>query len=112
MAHDPVVVILDEATASVDTLTESLIQEAIGRILAEKTVIVIAHRLSTIQHADVIAVMERGRVIEYGNHEALLALGGHYAGLVRDGLHGVQGTTNGSDAEKMGGDQHRRSQLE
>lgn len=112
MAHDPVVVILDEATASVDTLTESLIQEAIGRILAEKTVIVIAHRLSTIQHADVIAVMERGRVIEYGNHETLLALGGHYAGLVRDGLHGVQGTPNGSDAEKMGGDQHRRSQLE
>ena len=112
MAHDPVVVILDEATSSVDTLTESLIQDAIGRILAEKTVIVIAHRLSTIQHADMIAVMERGQVIEYGNHEELLALDGHYAGLVRDGLHGVEGVSDPSHGEISVVGQDRRSQMD
>lgn len=85
MAHTPSLVILDEATASVDSLTEALIQDAIGRILEKKTVIVIAHRLSTIQKADRIAVMEQGRVVEQGSHAELLALGGRYAHLIESG---------------------------
>lgn len=89
MAHDPDVVILDEATASIDSLTEELIQDAIARILERKTVIVIAHRLSTIQSADQIAVMDQGRVIERGTHAELLALDGAYAALVRAGQEAV-----------------------
>lgn len=85
MAHGPGVVILDEATASVDSLTEKLVQDAIGNILATKTVIVIAHRLSTVQRCDRIAVMDRGEVVELGSHSELMALGGRYAELVADG---------------------------
>ena len=81
MAYDPTVVILDEATASVDPVTEGLIQDAIARILERKTVIVIAHRLSTIRKADRILVMNAGQVVESGTHEELLALGGEYARL-------------------------------
>ena len=86
MAHDPSVIILDEATASIDTLTEQLIQQAIARIFDQKTVVVIAHRLSTIQHADRIIVMDGGEVVEQGRHAELLALQGTYARLVRAGL--------------------------
>ncbi|MGD9099476.1 MAG: ABC transporter ATP-binding protein [Anaerolineae bacterium] len=78
---DPRILILDEATASVDTLTEMLIQEALRRLLAGRTAIVIAHRLSTVREADVICVVQGGRIVERGDHEALLARGGVYRDL-------------------------------
>ncbi|MFT5692014.1 MAG: ATP-binding cassette subfamily B multidrug efflux pump [Oceanicoccus sp.] len=76
------VVLLDEATSSVDSLTEHMIQRAINHVFAEKTVIAIAHRLSTIQHSDKILVLDQGKIIEEGDHETLLALCGFYANLV------------------------------
>jgi ATP-binding cassette subfamily B multidrug efflux pump len=78
---DPRILILDEATSSVDTLTEALIQEALQRLLAGRTAIVIAHRLSTVRHAGLICVLQAGRIVERGRHEELLALGGVYRDL-------------------------------
>jgi subfamily B ATP-binding cassette protein MsbA len=75
---DPPILILDEATSALDTESERLVQEAIDRLLENRTVFVIAHRLSTIANADQILVLERGRVIEHGTHGALLARRGHY----------------------------------
>jgi ATP-binding cassette subfamily B protein len=81
LALDPAIFILDEATASVDPFTESQIQAALDLILHKRTSIVIAHRLSTVKAADRILVLQRGRIIEEGNHTQLLANGGHYADL-------------------------------
>ena len=81
LLQDPVIFILDEATASVDPLTETLIQEGLDTLMGNRTSIVIAHRLSTIQHADRIIVLDHGDIIEYGTHDQLMASGGHYATL-------------------------------
>jgi ATP-binding cassette subfamily B protein len=78
LAHDPKLLILDEATSSVDTNTELMIREALDRLLQSRTAIVIAHRLSTIQHADRILVFHKGRLREQGSHQELLALRGIY----------------------------------
>jgi ATP-binding cassette subfamily B protein/subfamily B ATP-binding cassette protein MsbA len=82
------ILILDEATASVDTATEKLIQEALERLIANRTSFVIAHRLSTIRKADQILVMQHGEIIERGTHEELIGYGGLYSRLAR-----IQGTT-------------------
>ena len=81
IVQGPAIFILDEATASIDPFTEAQIQEALELILAEATSIVIAHRLSTVQAADRILVLESGRIIEEGDHAALMRGGGHYAEL-------------------------------
>ncbi len=81
LLHDPSILILDEATASVDPFTEVQIQEGLDRVMEGRTSIVIAHRLSTVRHADRIIVLKAGRIIEQGNHASLLRQGGHYAEL-------------------------------
>jgi ATP-binding cassette, subfamily B, multidrug efflux pump len=78
LAHNPKFLILDEATSSVDTKTEMLIREGLGRLLEGRTALVIAHRLSTIQHADRILVFHKGRLREHGSHQELLAMRGIY----------------------------------
>jgi ATP-binding cassette subfamily B protein len=81
LLQDPAIIILDEATASVDPLTEAQIQEGLEVVLRDRTALVIAHRLSTVRHADRIIVMRKGQIVEDGNHETLLAQGGEYADL-------------------------------
>jgi len=81
LLQDPAIVIMDEATASVDPLTEAQIQEGLDTVLAGRTAIVIAHRLSTIREADRIIVLREGQIVEEGSHDSLMLRGGHYADL-------------------------------
>ncbi|MGR5062800.1 ABC transporter ATP-binding protein [Photobacterium sp. DNB22_13_2] len=80
------VMMLDEATSSVDSITEDLIQKAMQRLFKEKTVIAIAHRLSTVRHSDMILVLEQGEIVERGNHQELIAHNGIYAGLLSESI--------------------------
>lgn len=79
---NPPILILDEATSALDTESERLVQEALERLMKNRTTLVIAHRLSTIANADLICVMHNGRIIERGTHEELLSINGHYRRLV------------------------------
>ena len=79
--RDAPILILDEATAALDNESERLVQDALQRLMPERTTLVIAHRLSTIEHADQVLVMDHGRIVERGTHEELLALGGLYEHL-------------------------------
>jgi len=82
LAEESDLIVLDEATSSVDSVTENLIQKAIERIFQDKTVIAIAHRLSTIRNSDLILVMDAGKIIERGSHKKLIENSGVYAGLI------------------------------
>ena len=81
LAYKPVILVLDEATANIDTETESLITDAMEKLMSGRTTIMVAHRLSTIQHADKIMVMDKGRIVEEGNHQELLRQNGVYRKL-------------------------------
>jgi ATP-binding cassette subfamily B protein len=78
---DPRLLILDEATSAIDALTEARLQQALATLLVGRTSFVVAHRLSTIRQADLVLVLDQGRIIERGTHEELLSLGNHYATL-------------------------------
>ena len=81
LAYDPAILVMDEATANIDTETERLIQDALERLMTGRTTIMVAHRLSTIQHADKIMVMHKGRIRESGTHQSLLEQNGLYKKL-------------------------------
>ena len=79
---NPAIIILDEATSALDSESEKLVQDALDRLMTNRTAIVIAHRLSTIRKADKIIVLQEGKIMEEGNHESLIALNGAYARFV------------------------------
>ncbi len=79
---DPAILILDEATSALDSRSEKSVQEALERLMKDRTTLVIAHRLSTIKNADIICVMHEGQIVEAGTHNELLARQGHYKRLV------------------------------
>lgn len=83
LIKDAPVLLLDEATSALDTESERMVQEALGRLTANRTTLVIAHRLSTVKHADRILVLKEGRIVEQGGHDELLRLEGEYTELCR-----------------------------
>ena len=83
LAGEPRLLLLDEATAALDTESERLVQDALQRLIPDRTTLVIAHRLSTVEHADQVLVLDAGRLVEQGTHAELLARGGLYAHLHR-----------------------------
>ncbi|KAJ4855552.1 ABC transporter transmembrane region domain-containing protein [Trichoderma breve] len=102
LVKDPAVLILDEATAALDSRSEQKIQQAISKIAGGRTILTIAHRLSTIKNADNIIVMHKGRVVEEGSHSALMEKSGAYADLVK--LQTLATTTDGNEAASLRGD--------
>jgi ATP-binding cassette subfamily B protein len=85
IAHQPSIIVLDEATANIDTQTEVLIQKAIENVARDRTTLIIAHRLSTIRNADIIIVLKKGEIVEMGNHAELMKDGGYYNNMVLEG---------------------------
>jgi subfamily B ATP-binding cassette protein MsbA len=83
LLRNPEILILDEATSALDSQSEKVVQLALGELMKNRTSIVIAHRLSTVQHADLIVVMDQGRIVEQGTHNELLAQSGLYANLIK-----------------------------
>ncbi|MEO6987270.1 MAG: ABC transporter ATP-binding protein [Aquihabitans sp.] len=102
LLKDPGVVVLDEATAHLDATSEVAVQDALSRVLEQRTSVVIAHRLSTIRHADVIAVIDHGRVVERGSHAELLEADGLYAQLCRTQFGDPNTTTDDSQPIEVG----------
>ncbi len=102
LLKDPPILILDEATASVDTMTERLIQQALENLMFHRTCIVIAHRLSTIVRADQILVLDHGRIIERGTHAELLSLGGKYTRLCEQSFLETSGVEGQPEVELIG----------
>ncbi|MDR3539951.1 MAG: ABC transporter ATP-binding protein [Desulfosporosinus sp.] len=88
VAHNPSVIVLDEATANIDTQTEVLIQKAIENMAKNRTTLIIAHRLSTIRNADKIVVLKKGEIVETGSHAELMEKGGYYKDMVMEGIRG------------------------
>ena len=82
LLKNPSILILDEATSSLDSESEKLVQDAINNMMQNRTSIVIAHRLSTIRHADEIIVLQKGTIVERGNHDELIAANGYYRKLI------------------------------
>ncbi len=91
MLADPAILILDEATSNLDSHSERLIQQAMEELMRDRTTVVIAHRLDTIRHADIIVVLDRGRIVETGDHQSLMADDGLYADMVRCQTNGLLG---------------------
>ena len=99
---DPAILILDQATSSVDTHTEVLIQEAMAALGLQRTSFVIAHRLSTIRNAGCIVVMEDGRIVEQGDHSAFLGRGGAYPRLYKRPIHWCRDRCRMKDSSELG----------